>query len=167
MRKIMYTVGLLVAAGLLAYALRPVPVQVEVATVARRPFSVTVDEQGRTRARNPYIVAAPITGRLLRTNLDEGDRVSQGQVIARLALPPQDQRIVAITQANIVAAEARIAAARAAQDEARSGFSRASRELERREELFKNNLASAEETESYRQLVDAEQARVASSNAAL
>lgn len=167
LRRIIYTAVSLLFVGLLAWALRPVPVAVEVATVERRPFTVTVEEQGRTRARNPYTVAAPVTGRLLRTTLDEGMRVSQGQVIAQLALPPQDQRTVAVIQAGVAAAEARVSAASAAVDEARSSRSRASRELERREELFKNNLASAEETEYYRQLLDAESARVASAEAAL
>lgn len=167
LRRIIWGTLLVVLIGLSVYALRPVPVQVDVAAVERRPFAVTVEEQGRTRARNPFTVAAPITGRLLRTDLDEGDRVSRGQVIARIALPPQDQRTLAVSQANITAAEARVTAARAALDEARSSYSRAGRELERREELFKNNLASAEETEYYRQLAAAEQARVSSGEATL
>ena len=167
LRKIIWIIVLLLVAGLLVYALRPVPLQVDVATVERRPFAVTVEEQGRTRARNPYTVAAPVAGRLLRTTLDEGDQVSQGQIIARIALVPQDQRTLAVSQANVTAAEARVTAARATLTEARSSYSRVSRELERREELFKNQLTSAEETEYYRQLVDAEQARVASAQANL
>ncbi|MFM1896139.1 MAG: hypothetical protein RLZZ385_1213 [Pseudomonadota bacterium] len=156
--------GVMVIAAVV-YALRPMPVEIDVGLVERRPFAVTVDEQGRTRARNPYIITAPITGRLLRTTLDEGDRVTAGQVIARLAPPPQDPRSLAIAQANVTAAEARLLAARAAMEEARSSLSRVTRELERREELFKNNLTSAEETESYRQLLAAEQARLAAAEA--
>ena len=75
LRKIIWIVVLLLVAGLLVFALRPTPLQVDVATVERRAFAVTVEEQGRTRARNPFTVAAPITGRLLRTTLDEGDSV--------------------------------------------------------------------------------------------
>ena len=82
------------------YALRPDPVNVDVAQVERRPFAETVEEQGRTRGRNPFTVTAPIAGRLLRTELDEGDIVVQGQIVARIAPSPQDQRTQAYAEAT-------------------------------------------------------------------
>ncbi len=154
-------------AGLLLVFLRPSPIDVEVGLVASGPFFEAVEAQGRTRAINPYRVAAPIAGRLLRTELDEGDRVSSGQVLARIAPTPQDQRSLAFAQANLIATQARFTAAEAALEETRSASARVARELERREELFRNKLASAEETELYRQLATAEQARMRSAEANL
>lgn len=153
--------------GLLTLLFRPSPIQVEVASIEARPFFEAVETQGRTRGINPYLITAPISGRLLRTELDEGASVRSGQVLARIAATPQDSRTLAFLQANLAAAQARHGAAQAALDETASALARATQELSRREELFRNKLASAEETETYRQLVVAEQARQRSANAYL
>lgn len=161
---------LLVILGILGLAvvlLRPSPITVDTGLVESRPFFEAVEAQGRTRAINPFVVAAPIAGRLLRTDLDEGDRVAVGEVVARIAPTPQDPRTLAYAQANLTAVEARFSAAEAALEEATSAFQRASRELQRREELFSSNLTSAEETDLYRQLAIAEQARARSAEASL
>ena len=153
-----------IVAGLI-YALQPQPELVEVGQVERRAFAETVEEQGRTRAHRPFTVTAPIAGRLLRTDLDEGDQVSEGQVIARIAPSPQDQRTAAYAEANLTSVQARFAATEAALREAQSTLERNRRELERREQLFAQDLASAEEVENFRQLVEAGQSRVEAANA--
>jgi len=153
--------------GGLIYALQPQPELVEVAQVERRVFAETVEEQGRTRAHRPFIVTAPVAGRLLRTELDEGARVSQGQVIARIAPSPQDQRTVALAEANLAAAQARHGAAEATLEEVRSNLDRNRRELQRREQLFTSDLTSAEEVETYRQLVSAGESRLEAARANL
>jgi len=154
-----------VAAGI--YLVRPAPINVDIGIVEARPFFEAIEAQGRTRARNPYLVTAPVAGRLLRTEFDEGDRVTSGQVIATITPTPQDQRTVAYGQASLAAAEARLAVAEASLLETRSAYVRVNREMERREELFSNNLASAEETELYRQLATVEEARVRSAEASV
>lgn len=151
----------------LVVLLQPTPVQVEVASISQRPFVVTVADQGRTRARDPYIVAAPITGRLLRAQLEAGDRVQQGQVITQLALSPQDSRTVAIERANLAAADAGLRAQQAVLAEAQGVRARTMRELERREELIKNNAISREEVDSFRQALIAAEARIQSIEAAV
>jgi len=148
-----------------AFLLQPQPEVVEVALVERRPFAETVEEQGRTRARRPFTVTAPIAGRLLRTELDEGDRVKEGEVIARIAPSPQDQRTVALAEANLAAAEARYEAAGASLEEATSVLARNRGELARREQLFADQLTSAEEVQVFRQLVTAGESRVAAAQA--
>jgi HlyD family secretion protein len=148
------------AAVLLAVLLKPDPVEVDVATVAKRTLIVMLEEQGKTRAHDPYIVTAPVTGRLLRTQLDEGMQVAKEELIARIALPPEDSRTEAVSRANLAAAEARHAAVTADVMEAETAFAQAMAEQQRRDELFKINLASAEEQELYRQATDAAQARL-------
>ena len=170
MKMIPKWLGLVLAiaiVGGLIYALQPQPELVEVGQVERRAFAETVEEQGRTRAHRPFTVTAPIAGRLLRTDLDEGDQVSEGQVIARIAPSPQDQRTAAYAEANMTTVQARYAATEAALREAQSTLDRNRRELERREQLYAQDLASAEEVENFRQLVEAGQSRVEAANANL
>ena len=54
----------------------PQPVAVEVATVGRGPLRVTVDEDGKTRIKERYVVSTPLAGRLQRIDLDPGDAVT-------------------------------------------------------------------------------------------
>ena len=58
--------------------LRPAAVLVEVVPVKRGSLRVTVDEEGETRVRDRYVVAAPISGRLQRFDLREGDSLVEG-----------------------------------------------------------------------------------------
>jgi len=60
------------ALALIAFALRPTPVPVDVTAVARGPLQVTIDEEGRTRVRDRYIVVAPVAGRVARITFEEG-----------------------------------------------------------------------------------------------
>ena len=53
---------------------------------------VTVDEDGETRAHDRFVVAAPIPGRLLRVDLDEGDSVRENQIVARIEPLPLNQQ---------------------------------------------------------------------------
>ena len=50
----------------MAYAFWPRPMMVDIGEVTRGPMVVTIDEEGRTRVRDAYIVSTPVAGRLLR-----------------------------------------------------------------------------------------------------
>jgi HlyD family secretion protein len=67
-----------------AWALRPQPIGVQTATVARGSFEQAVAEDGRTRVRDRYVVSAPLAGSLQRIRLKVGDAVHAGQVVAVL-----------------------------------------------------------------------------------
>ena len=103
-------VGLAAAAAavLIAYAFRPKPVQVETAKAATAPMQVTIDEDGETRAIDRFTLAAPVTGRLSRIRLREGDEVGPQTVIATLSPLPLEARELAEIRARIQAAEARL-----------------------------------------------------------
>jgi len=79
-------------------------------------------------------VAAPTTGRLLRIDLDEGDVVAAGDVVARIESVPLDPRDQAAAEARLEAAEAqksetiaRVALARATREQAERTAQRAQR----------------------------------------
>jgi len=74
-----------IVAGAVVWAFAPRPVEVETATVTRGPFRKTVDEDGKTRVRDRYVVSAPVPGRLLRVDLKSGALVEPGALVARLA----------------------------------------------------------------------------------
>lgn len=157
----------IVVVALIAFFLRPSTIAVETGLVELKPYYEAIEIQGRTRAINPYLVTAPIAGRLLRTEFEEGDKVAEKQVLARIAPTPQDPRTLQYLQANISAAEARRIAAEATVEEIQGRLAQAVRDLERREELLRNNSASVQETEAYRQVVATEQARLRSAEATL
>lgn len=156
--------------GALAAGLRPAPVEVEVATVARGPLRVTEDGTGRTRVRDRYQVAAPVGGHLERIGLREGDAVRAGDVVARLAAArpaPLDAR----TRAELAA---RLEAARAAQGEADASASRArvaadqaGRDLARARELSAGGSMSAADVEGAELARRAREAEAAMSVAAV
>ena len=54
---------LLIVIGLsIALSMQPSAVSVETATVSNRSLQITVNEQGRTRAQEPFTVSAPFYG---------------------------------------------------------------------------------------------------------
>ncbi len=110
--------ALLVVAALLVAVLawaafRPSPLPVDVAAVERGDLEVTVDEEGETRVRERYVLAAPTTGRLLRIVLEEGDEIAEAGLVARIEAVPLDPRDRAAAEARLESAEARLSAARA------------------------------------------------------
>ena len=66
-------------------ALRPRPVPVDVARAKRGPLVVAVEESGKTRVKDRYVVSAPATGSLSRIGLDPGDAVQEGDTVAEIA----------------------------------------------------------------------------------
>src|SRR5512145_2669185 len=105
-RRLVLIAGLaaLLAAALAAFLTRPSPV--ETAAAAAGPLAETVDEEGRTRARDRYTLAAPTSGRLERVTLRAGDPVGRGQVLAVLRLTPLDAREREAAEGRLRAAEA-------------------------------------------------------------
>jgi HlyD family secretion protein len=111
-KRLVFAAGGLAIATLLVLLFRPSPVLVETATARRGSLRVTVDEEGKTRVRDRFVVSAPVSGRLSRIELHEGDSLERGTVVALLAPLPLDERTRAEGRARLQAA---IAAERAAQ----------------------------------------------------
>ena len=107
-----------VAAGYLL--LRPDAMVVDVAQAVLSPMHVTVEEDGRTRVKDRFLVTAPITGNMLRLALDPGDPVEAGQALAFMG-PATSPLLDARSRA---AGQARLAAARAALEQANAAISR-------------------------------------------
>ena len=68
--------GALAAAAVIAWSLMPRPLPVETATVTQGPLCRDVDEDGKTRVRERYVVASPLAGRSTRIRLKVGDAIT-------------------------------------------------------------------------------------------
>ena len=148
-RQLPYIFGGIGIIIVLALAFRPVPIRVDVAKVRRGNLQVTVDEEGETRIHQRFVVSTPVAGRMSRIELDEGDRVTKGTIIAQIDPLPleadvreaqarlrqwQAEKAGVETQRPkqqaLLQAEARIRAAIAKQREAQAQVARAKASLE-------------------------------------
>jgi HlyD family secretion protein len=123
MKRLLLPALALMLLALLALALRPRPVDVEVAHVVRGHFEETILEDGKTRVRERYTVAAPIAGTLLRIGLKAGDAVTAEAVVASILPNPApllDARARQETEQRLGAAEAAEARTEARVDAERS-----------------------------------------------
>ena len=141
---------LLAAAGvalalLVAWALRPQPVAVEAAAVTEGPFEQTVVDDGKTRVRDRYVIAAPLAGSVERVRLEPGDAVRHGQVVALLTPTAPaflDARTARELQERIGAADAQLARARAEALKVLAQRDQARADLGRQEKLAAGGFVS-------------------------
>jgi HlyD family secretion protein len=147
--KILASLLAVAVAGTLIWAFLPKPVAVDVAPLTRGPMMVTVDEDGRTRIKERYIVSSPLAGRLQRIRLKAGDAVEAGQTVLAVIEPSDPQFLDARARAE---AEARVKTAAAAHqrtlpvmETARTQEDFAKRELQRIRNLARDGVVSARE----------------------
>ncbi|MEO1751448.1 HlyD family efflux transporter periplasmic adaptor subunit [Thiofaba sp. EF100] len=104
----------LAVAGGLAFGFMPRPIPVELASAVRGPLKVTVEEEGKTRVMERYVIVAPMSGYARRITWKVGDAVRAGEelvVIEPARSAALDPRSRAQALAQVQAAEARLAAA--------------------------------------------------------
>jgi len=100
----------------IAYGFRPQPVLVETVKVKRGPLQVTVEEEGKTRVTDRYVISTPVASFAPRVTLKVGDRVEKGQTLLLLEPPHStvlDPRSRAEAEAQVAAAGANLSAAEA------------------------------------------------------
>ena len=161
--KIGLTVGAVVLVALLAWAFAPRPLDVEVAQATQGPFESAVSEDGKTRLRERYTVSAPLTGRLARIQLNEGDRVEAGAVVATLTpvlSPLLDERSQRELAARIEAAQANVARTTARWEGARLGVAQARNDLQRSEQLAQQGFVAPIRLDTERLAVQSAQREV-------
>jgi len=144
-KRLIWTgVALLVAAAL-AYGFWPRAVAVDTSTVTRGPMREAIEQEGKTRVRDRYVVASPVTGRLERPGWKVGDRVRKGQELLRIdpaASALLDPRNRAQARARVHQAHASLGRARAQLQAAQAEQDLATRELERTRRLHARDKAS-------------------------
>ena len=137
----------------LAWAFAPRPLAVETATASMGPFERSIEENGRTRVRDRYLVSAPLSGELARIDLREGDAVTPATVLANLtpALAPMlDARTRAQLALQVETAEATLARAEAQVARAGTALAQARATLTREQGLARDRYIAASQLEASR-----------------
>lgn len=152
MKSKSFLAGAALVAGLAIVALRPRAVEVDVARVERKPLVVTLDDQGRTRVRQRFVVAAPVAARLLRVELEPGDAVHRGGTLLARLLPtdpaPLDQRTRAESLQALEAARAALGRAHAEVRRAEAATTLANAQLARIRELAGGGLSPTQDLDT-------------------
>lgn len=149
-QRLLLLLLLLLAALAILWAFLPRPVTVETAKVSRGPLQVTVEEEGKTRLRDRFVVSAPVAGYVRRVDLEVGDPVKRGQVVAGiepLRAEGLDPRSRAAAQARVSAAEAALRAAEERVREAAAADEYASARLDRTRRLADAGLTTKDALE--------------------
>lgn len=117
----------LLLAGL-TFAFWPAATEVDTATLNRGPMSVGITDDGVTRTEDYFIVSAPVTGYLDRIELEAGDPVQGGTLVAVMhgrPSTPLDPRSAQELRDSLASAQAASAGAGASLDQSRRDLARA------------------------------------------
>lgn len=130
----------------LVYAFMPAAVKVETATVGRGDIVVTIQDDGKTRVKDLYVISAPIAGRLLRIDKEVGDAVAGGKTVLATMLASTsaflDSRSKESAKAGVRAAKAALELAESDARRAEAEVAFAKSDLSRIEPLFKGGTVS-------------------------
>ncbi|RLQ20499.1 efflux RND transporter periplasmic adaptor subunit [Seongchinamella sediminis] len=137
--------GVCLAATVVAVLLFVRPLTVEVVQPAAN-IPVQVFGLGTVEARISSSIGFEVGAGLVELHADHGDRLQQGEIIARLQSAEQQAR-VAKSQAGIINAEAAVKRAQAAVDKAIAVLTQKEQRNKRKQALLANNTVAAEVAE--------------------
>lgn len=147
-RKILMVSVVLIVVFLMIYGFLPRTREVDIASVARGPLQVTIEEEGRTRLKERFTLSAPTAGYMRRVHVKVGDSVTKGQVVAVLeplrsqALDPRSR---ATAQAAVDSAEAALKAASERERVALADAVYVEQRLERLKTLYEKGAISRDQ----------------------
>jgi len=121
------------------YGFLPKTVEVDLVAVSRGPFQVTIEEEGRTRLKERFVVSAPTAGYMRRIDAKVGDPVRKGETVVALEplhSQPLDPRSRAEAEAVYSAAQAGLNAAIEKERAAAADADYIGKRLERIENLY-------------------------------
>lgn len=152
-KKLLIAAPVLLLAGLVVWAFMPSPQLVEVAQARQGRFERAVQEDGKTRLRDRYVVSMPLAGRVQRLTLRQGDSVKREAIIATV-LPANpsllDERTRLEQRERIGSVEASVARAQANIERANAALAKAVADTRRTESLAQQGFVSPTQVESER-----------------
>ena len=137
--------GGLILLILIAAGLWPKPVPVETTDAARGPLRATVNEEGKTRIKQRYVVTAPVAGQLRRIPFKAGADVVANETVVAIIDPLLPTLLDARSRAAAIAKRDSVAANL---DKTRVSHDFANSELRRFEQLYRDKTISIQELES-------------------
>lgn len=123
--------------------MRPQPLEVETVPVRLAPLEVAVEEEGKTRLRDRFVISAPLAGYLRRHNWKVGDSIQAGQTVAVI----EPLRAEVLDSRRLSENQARLQAAAAAREGADARLAAAQQQLRAAEadaDYWKQQLAREE-----------------------
>jgi HlyD family secretion protein len=157
---IVTAVAVVATAALLAWAFAPRPLEVEVAQVVEGAFETHIEEDGKTRLRDRYVISAPLAGTIGRVTLREGDAVEAGAPLASITpvLPAMlDERTRREQQLRVEIAQAQRQRVAARIEGAKVALAQARNDQQRSELLAKQGFVAPTRLETERLAVQAAQ----------
>jgi HlyD family secretion protein len=155
----------------LAFAFRPRAIVVDMTEVRRGELVVTVNDEGRTRVHDIYVLSAPVAGHMRRIDLHAGDVVvARETVVAEIEpIDPAflDPRSEAQAIADVRAAESAETLARATVEQAEAELDFARREHDRATQLIEEGTISQRERDDAEREYRTKRAALATALAAL
>ena len=153
-KSLLYAGAAVIALGLaLAWAFAPRPLDVELASATEGRFETSIDEDGKTRLRERYVVSAPLAGQLARIAWLAGDAVEAGALLATLRpvyAPMTDERTRGEQQARVETAQGRVRLAGTGIGRAQVALRQADNELRRSEQLAAEGFVSTTQLDNAR-----------------
>jgi len=132
-----WMIVIIIAIGVISaivYGFMPKPIPVDGVKVSRGPLKVTVEEEGKTRVKDRFVLSSPVAGSMRRIKLDVGDPVQKGQTLVEVEplksnlLDPRSraaaEATVSSAEASLKVAEERARAATADAEYAQRNFDR-------------------------------------------
>jgi HlyD family secretion protein len=107
--RIVWITAGVIAVILIGLSMIPESIEADLVTVDRGDVRTEVVDEGRTRMHDVYLISAPVTGRVLRVEVEPGDEVQAGEAVARMSNTAAgflDARSALQAQAAVRAAEA-------------------------------------------------------------
>lgn len=145
-RNLAIALGALALAALVWWVYQPRPLLVEVGQVSTGRFEQVIEEDGRLRLKNRYVITAPTQAALQRPTLKVGDAVRAGDAVAVLQpVSPQmiDARTRDILSQRVGSANAARQATAAQVQRLQTALAQADLEAERSAKLAQDNFISA------------------------
>jgi HlyD family secretion protein len=157
---------LLFIAGGVLYWVRFSPVQVVAHTVGRGTITAEAMGTGTLEARVQTTISPKIAGRIVELLVDQGDRVSGGDLLVRLD-DEELQQQVAIAQANLEAVSAAIVRLTTDKNRAEAVYEQARKSHDRIQALARQNAISPEDADKAIEALAISEAGVSRAEAAI
>ena len=138
----------LIVVALLYLSLRAQPVLVETTSVGRSLMQVTIEEEGKARVKDRYVVSSPVSGFVRRIELKVGDSVGQGELLTQLEplrSDVLDPRSRAEAEARVSASHSALLSAEEQAAALQADADHAAEEFMRKKSLSESQLISADE----------------------
>jgi len=158
-RKLFVIIIIAIVVLATAYGFYPKAVDVDLVLVTRGPLQVTIEEEGRTRLKDRFVITAPTAGYLERVKVKVGDAVRKGQVVMVLE-PLRSQVLDSRSRAEATAAVSAAAAALNAAMERENAATADADYMEKRLERLKNLYAKGSIAKDQHDQIEAETKKV-------